>query len=193
MITRLEKLEKQNKELKTKLNKYQHTYFGPLYLLSVVIIYFICQLFNVDGKYYLITNINNSTTFTIMGAFILGTMLGTCKLEYMRSTYKIKKKIKTNNEKIRKMKEPTKNKNIVKSYIKNSNNNTKKTNKKITDFELEKKYLEIIIKSVEEIMQKDKQILENTGEEDFMLDLSNIKLLEPIDIEKIKILKRTGK
>ena len=88
----VKQLEQQNNVLQKKLKKYKNTYFGPIYILSISIIYLICQIFNVDNFFRIFPNIQNSLTFTLMGSFVLGSMLGVCKIEYNNAVRRIRKK-----------------------------------------------------------------------------------------------------
>ena len=130
----VKQLEQQNNVLQKKLKKYKHTYFGPIYILSISIIYLICQIFNVDNFFRIFPNIQNSLTFTLMGSFVLGSMLGVCKIEYNNAVRRIRKKIISNNEKIKKFQTET--------------SNTKTREKKIQNKPVDNKKIEIEIEQI---------------------------------------------
>ena len=175
-------LEQQNNVLQKKLKKYKHTYFGPLYILSISIIYLICQIFNVDNFFRIFPNIQNSLTFTLMGSFVLGMMLGVCKIEYNNSVRKIRKEIIQNKEKIRIAQKKQSN---VKVYEKKIQN--KPTNNKIIEAEIEQIKKQETIKSVEKILQEKQKTVEPIEvNENTFDDIDFIQTVDEIDISKIK-------
>lgn len=174
MNNQIKKIYNQNKELEKKLNKYKHSYFSALFLLSISLSYFICQIFHLDDSIYirLFPEISNSFTFTMMSAIISGSILGTCKLEYIKAAKKIENQLEKNKRKIEilKTKQPLKKKQI----------NSKKFEQDLSEI---KKNIEL---SVEEIISKKET---NKLEEEY-------QLIEQIDMEKIKqkvYKKRMGK
>jgi hypothetical protein len=175
-------LEQQNNVLQKKLKKYKHTYFGPLYILSISIIYLICQIFNVDNFFRIFPNIQNSLTFTLMGSFVLGMMLGVCKIEYNNSVRKIRKEIIQNKEKIRIAQKKQSN---VKVYEKKIQN--KPTNNKRIEAEIEQIKKQETIKSVEKILQEKQKTVEPIEvNENTFDDIDFIQTVDEIDISKIK-------
>lgn len=196
MEERIKKLEKENQNLQKKLNKYQHSYFGPIYIVSLAIIYFVCQIFNVDQAYPFFKSISNSFVFTIAGGIITGSILGTCKLEYMSSVHKIKRLLSNNRKKIGLLKQSS---DYSKTNDKNNlfgayDNEQKQENtselkqsvlRKIDEskinHELEKIRLNIIKESVLEIMREN-NIQQEYQEEQFL----DIQLIHSINIEEIK-------
>ena len=163
----------------------------PLYLSALMIIYSICLIFDIDNVKYahFFTNVSNSIVFTTMAASIIGAMLGTCKLEYMKSVRKIKKEIENNCQKINYLKTKDKfiQENSVSQNIDYRHSKLNKDTEKKVDLELKRIKLEVIKTSVEEILETNNQIFE---------EIENIQLIEPIDIKKIRenvLIKRKGK
>lgn len=178
MNNQLEKLKKRNKVLSRKLKKYKHPHFGLIFLFSNVIVYFLCQALNLDNILYsqLIVGIDNSITCTSIGAVILGSILGTCKLEYMKSVRKIDKEMKKNSSKISKLAEQEIN---FKEKRKKPPENKQQPiiqQEQVHD-ELEKIKLEIIKRSVLEIMQEQATSQEIEEDTDFitLIDLDKIR------------------
>lgn len=192
-------LEQQNNVLQKKLKKYKNTYFGPIYILSISIIYLICQIFNVDNFFRIFPNIQNSLTFTLMGSFVLGSMLGVCKIEYNNAVRRIRKKIISNNEKIKKFQTKTSNAKTREKKIQN-----KPVDNKKIETEIEQIKKQETTKSVEKILQEKQQLIEpievnekeknNMQEKTFndinsiqtLDDLDFIQTVDEIDISKIK-------
>lgn len=195
----VKQLEQQNNVLQKKLKKYKNTYFGPIYILSISIIYLICQIFNVDNFFRIFPNIQNSLTFTLMGSFVLGSMLGVCKIEYNNAVRKIRKKIISNNEKIKKFQTKTSNAKTREKKIQN-----KQVDNKKIETEIEQIKKQETTKSVEKILQEKQQLIEpievnekeknNMQEKTFndinsiqtLDDLDFIQTVDEIDISKIK-------
>lgn len=195
----VKQLEQQNNVLQKKLKKYKHTYFGPIYILSISIIYLICQIFNVDNFFRIFPNIQNSLTFTLMGSFVLGSMLGVCKIEYNNAVRRIRKKIISNNEKIKKFQTKTSNTKTREKKIQN-----KPVDNKKIEIEIEQIKKQETTKSVEKILQEKQQLIEpievnekeknNMQEKTFndinsiqtLDDLDFIQTVDEIDISKIK-------
>lgn len=195
----VKQLEQQNNVLQKKLKKYKNTYFGPIYILSISIIYLICQIFNVDNFFRIFPNIQNSLTFTLMGSFVLGSMLGVCKIEYNNAVRRIRKKIISNNEKIKKFQTKTSN---TKTREKNIQN--KPVDNKKIETEIEQIKKQETTKAVEKILQEKQQLIEpievnekeknNMQEKTFndinsiqtLDDLDFIQTVDEIDISKIK-------
>ena len=192
-------LEQQNNLLEKKLKKYKNTYFGPIYILSISIIYLIFQVLNVDNFSILFPNIQNSLTFTLMGSLILGTMLGVCKIEYNNAVRRIRKKIISNNEKIKKFQTKTSNTKTREKRIQN-----KPVDNKKIETEIEQIKKQETTKAVEKILQEKQQLIEpievnekeknNMQEKTFndinsiqtLDDLDFIQTVDEIDISKIK-------
>lgn len=195
----VKQLEQQNNVLQKKLKKYKNTYFGPIYILSISIIYLICQIFNVDNFFRIFPNIQNSLTFTLMGSFVLGSMLGVCKIEYNNAVRRIRKKIISNNEKIKKFQTKTSNAKTREKKIQN-----KPVDNKKIETEIEQIKKQETTKSVEKILQEKQQLIEpievnekeknNMQEKTFndinyiqtLDDLDFIQTVDEIDISKIK-------
>lgn len=195
----VKQLEQQNNVLQKKLKKYKNTYFGPIYILSISIIYLICQIFNVDNFFRIFPNIQNSLTFTLMGSFVLGSMLGVCKIEYNNAVRRIRKKIISNNEKIKKFQTKTSNTKTREKKIQN-----KPVDNKKIEIEIEQIKKQETTKSVEKILQEKQQLIEpievnekeknNMQEKTFndinsiqtLDDLDFIQTVDEIDISKIK-------
>ena len=186
-------LEQQNNLLEKKLKKYKNTYFGPIYILSISIIYLIFQVLNVDNFSILFPNVQNSLTFTLMGSLILGTMLGVCKIEYNNAVKRIRKKIISNNEKIKKYQTKTSNTKTREKKIQN-----KPVDNKKIETEIEQIKKQETTKAVEKILQEEQQLIEtievNEKEKNFndinsiqtLDDLDFIQTVDEIDISKIK-------
>lgn len=195
----VKQLEQQNNVLQKKLKKYKNTYFGPIYILSISIIYLICQIFNVDNFFRIFPNIQNSLTFTLMGSFVLGSMLGVCKIEYNNAVRRIRKKIISNNEKIKKFQTKTSNTKTREKKIQN-----KPVDNKKIETEIEQIKKQETTKAVEKILQEKQQLIEtvevnekeknNMQEKTFndinsiqtLDDLDFIQTVDEIDISKIK-------
>ena len=189
----VKQLEQQNNVLQKKLKKYKNTYFGPIYILSISIIYLICQIFNVDNFFRIFPNIQNSLTFTLMGSFVLGSMLGVCKIEYNNAVRRIRKKIISNNEKIKKFQTKTSNTKTREKKIQN-----KPVGNKKIETEIEQIKKQETTKAVEKILQEKQQLIEtievNEKEKTFndinsiqtLDDLDFIQTVDEIDISKIK-------
>lgn len=186
-------LEQQNNLLEKKLKKYKNTYFGPIYILSISIIYLIFKVLNVDNFSILFPNVQNSLTFTLMGSLILGTMLGVCKIEYNNAVRRIRKKIISNNEKIKKFRTKTSNTKTREKRIQNKPVDNKKIEKEIEQIKKQE-----TTKAVEKILQEKQQLIEtievNEKEKTFndinsiqtLDDLDFIQTVDEIDISKIK-------
>lgn len=177
MNNQLEKLEKRNKILSKKRKKYKHSHFGLYFLFCIAVVYFLCQTFNVDSTQYsqLIEGIENSITCTSLGAIIIGSTLGTCKLEYWKAVRKIDKEMKKNSFKISKL---TKQKTNSKEKGKEPKENNQKPImcEEIVDYELEKIKLEIS-KSILEMIQEQSIPQEIEEDTDFvtLIDLDKIR------------------
>lgn len=173
METQKQKLKLKNQNLIQKLYKYEHSYFGLYFIFSLVLVYFICQMFHVDAKEYtkLISEINNSVSCTIMGSVFFGAVFGTCHLEYKKAAKKIKQSIQKNNIKIEQL--------IKTNELNISHQKEKDDPKPVTinypnQDELESQYLKDIRLSVLQILNDEKDLSEE------------FPCIEPIDMEEIK-------
>lgn len=175
MNNQLERLKKRNKVLSRKLKKYKHSHFGLIFLFFIGIIYFLCQTLNLDSILYsqLIIGIDNSIVCTSIGAVIIGSLLGTCKLEYMKSVRKINQEMEKNSSKISKLTQQE-----INSKGKTTLENKQKTNiqQKTVNNELEKIKLEII-----------KSVLQITKEQSIPQGIEDdVDFIKPLDLEEIK-------